>query len=80
MPGNIIRLKVVTMEKTPRVLELAGEELHKVAHAYGTNGIITEVEMPLAPAYDWIDLDRRVRHAGGRRVVRQCARRSRTGS
>jgi FAD/FMN-containing dehydrogenase len=54
--GNIIRLKVVTMEKTPRVLELAGEELHKVAHAYGTNGIITEVEMPLAPAYDWIDL------------------------
>jgi FAD/FMN-containing dehydrogenase len=44
------------MEKTPRVLELAGEELHKVAHAYGTNGIITEVEMPLAPAYDWIDL------------------------
>ncbi|HEX2510083.1 MAG TPA: FAD-binding oxidoreductase [Microvirga sp.] len=54
--GNIIRLKIVTMEKTPRVLELAGEELHKVAHAYGTNGIITEVEMPLAPAYDWIDL------------------------
>jgi FAD/FMN-containing dehydrogenase len=55
-PGNIIRLKVVTMEKTPRVLELAGDDLHKVSHAYGTNGIITEVEMPLAPAYDWVDL------------------------
>ncbi len=54
--GNILRLKVVTMEKTPRVLELTGDDLHKVSHAYGTNGIITEVEMPLAPAYDWVDV------------------------
>ncbi len=54
--GNIIRLKVATMEKTPRVLELSGADLHKVSHAYGTNGIITEVEVPLAPAYDWVDV------------------------
>jgi FAD/FMN-containing dehydrogenase len=54
--GNIIRLRVVTMEATPRVLELSGVDLHKVSHAYGTNGIITEVEVPLAPAYEWIDL------------------------
>ena len=54
--GNIIRLKVATMEKTPRILELTGDDLHKVSHAYGTNGIIVEVEMPLAPAYDWIDV------------------------
>lgn len=51
--GNIIRLRVVTMEEEPRVLEFRGEELARVSHAYGTNGIITEVEMPLAPAYDW---------------------------
>jgi FAD/FMN-containing dehydrogenase len=54
--GNVIRLKVATMEASPRILELSGEDLHKVAHAYGTNGIITEVEMPLAPAYDWVDV------------------------
>jgi FAD/FMN-containing dehydrogenase len=54
--GNIIRLKIATMEASPRILELSGEDLHKVAHAYGTNGIITEVEMPLAPAYDWVDV------------------------
>jgi FAD/FMN-containing dehydrogenase len=54
--GNIIRLRVVTMEAEPRILEFTGEELHRVSHAYGTNGIITEVEMPLAPAYDWVDL------------------------
>ncbi len=54
--GNILRLRVMTMEAEPRVLELTGEDLHKAAHAYGTNGIITEVEMPLTAAYDWIDL------------------------
>jgi FAD/FMN-containing dehydrogenase len=54
--GNIIRLKVVTMEASPRVLELTGADLHKVSHAYGTNGIITEVEVPLGPAYGWVDV------------------------
>ena len=54
--GNIIRLRVVTMEEEPRILELTGEDLHKVTHAYGTNGIITEVEMPLTTAYDWVDV------------------------
>jgi FAD/FMN-containing dehydrogenase len=54
--GNVLRLRVVTMEAEPRVLELTGEDLHKVTHAYGTNGIITEVEMPLTAAYDWVDV------------------------
>ena len=54
--GNIIRLRVVTMEDEPRILEFRGEELARVSHAYGTNGIITEVEMPLTPAYDWVEM------------------------
>jgi FAD/FMN-containing dehydrogenase len=54
--GNVLRLRVVTMEAEPKVLELTGEDLHKVTHAYGTNGIITEVEMPLTAAYDWVDV------------------------
>ncbi len=52
--GNVLRLRVLTMESKPRALELAGAELHKAVHAYGTNGIITEVEMPLAAKYDWV--------------------------
>ena len=40
----------------PRALELTGEDLHKAVHAYGTNGIITEVEMPLTARYDWVDV------------------------
>ena len=54
--GNVLRLRVVTLEAEPRALELTGEDLHKVTHAYGTNGIITEVEMPLTAAYDWVDV------------------------
>ena len=53
--GNIIGARVVTMEALPRVLELRGADLQKVNHAYGTNGIITELEVPLAPAYRWVE-------------------------
>ena len=55
-PGNILGVRVVTMEAEPRILELRGAAIQKVNHAYGTNGVITEVEMPLAPAYPWVDL------------------------
>ncbi|MEM8951226.1 MAG: FAD-binding oxidoreductase [Pseudomonadota bacterium] len=55
-PGNILMTRVVTMEAEPRVLELRGRDIQQVNHAYGTNGVITELEMPLAPAYDWIDI------------------------
>ena len=55
-PGNVLGLRVVTMEAAPRVLELRGPDIDKANHAYGTNGIITEVEVPLAPAQDWVDL------------------------
>lgn len=54
--GNIPHLRVVTMEAEPRMIEVLGDDLHRVSHAYGTNGIITEVEIPLAPAYDWTGL------------------------
>jgi FAD/FMN-containing dehydrogenase len=54
--GNILRLRVVTAEAEPQVHDFTGEELHRVSHAYGTNGVITEVEMPLAPSYDWAEV------------------------
>jgi len=54
--GNILALKVVTCEAEPRILEFRGPDILKVAHAYGTNGIIVEAEMPLTAAYDWVDV------------------------
>jgi FAD/FMN-containing dehydrogenase len=54
--GNLLGLKVITCEETPRALNLVGPDILKVAHAYGTNGIIVEAEIPLATAYDWVDV------------------------
>jgi FAD/FMN-containing dehydrogenase len=54
--GNVLRLRVMTLEEEPRALELTGEDLHKAVHAYGTNGVITEVEMPLTARYEWVDV------------------------
>ena len=54
--GNVIRIRIVTMEAEPRVMDLTGDDLMKVMHAYGTNGVITELEMPLAAAYDWVEV------------------------
>ncbi|MDY7020419.1 MAG: FAD-binding oxidoreductase [Cyanobacteriota bacterium] len=54
--GNLHAVRVVTTEDEPRVLELRGDDVQKVNHAYGTNGIITALEIPLAPAYPWAEL------------------------
>lgn len=54
--GNLLALKVVTMEEQPRVIELRGDDVQKVNHAWGVNGIITELEIPLAPAYPWTEI------------------------
>jgi FAD/FMN-containing dehydrogenase len=53
--GNLLGLRVVTIEEAPRVLELRGDDINLVHHAYGVNGLITEVELPLAPAHEWLD-------------------------
>jgi FAD/FMN-containing dehydrogenase len=54
--GNIIACRTVTMEEEPRILTLQGDDIQKVNHAYGTNGVVTEVIVPLAPAYPWVEL------------------------
>ena len=53
--GNLLGLKIITIEEKPRVLELRGDDVNLVHHAYGVNGLVTEVELPLAPAYEWLD-------------------------
>ncbi len=51
--GNVTRLRVITIESTPQVIDLLDADIQKVHHAFGTNGIITELDMALAPAEDW---------------------------
>ncbi len=53
-PGNINYLKILSIEKQPQIIELYNEEIQKVQHAYGTNGIILEMELALSKSKDWI--------------------------
>ena len=55
--GAVLSVRVVTAEApNPRVLDLTGRDAFPVVHAYGTNGIITSVEIPLARAQPWADV------------------------
>lgn len=53
-PGNLLRARVMTVEREPRIIELVGDEIQQVHHAYGTNGVILDVEVALSPAVDWV--------------------------
>jgi FAD/FMN-containing dehydrogenase len=53
--GNIMGARVISLEENPRVFELKGDAALKICHGWGTTGIITALEMPLAPAFNWID-------------------------
>jgi FAD/FMN-containing dehydrogenase len=55
-PGNILAARVVTVEPEPRVLALRGDAAQKINRAYGTTGIVTELEMPLAHRWPWVDV------------------------
>ena len=54
--GTVHSLTVLTMEAEPRRIRLSGSEIFRVLHAWGTNGIIVEVELRLAPRTHWAQL------------------------
>ena len=54
-PGNVLSVKVMTVEASPRVLTIPAPQALLLHHAYGSNGIILEVELALAPAHRWIE-------------------------
>jgi FAD/FMN-containing dehydrogenase len=53
--GNLQAVQLVTLEAEPKIIELRGDDVQKVNHSYGTNGIITELEIALAPVYPWAE-------------------------
>ncbi|APE44122.1 FAD-linked oxidase [Sulfitobacter alexandrii] len=53
-PGNLRALKVLSVEADPQVHVFEGEEVLNVHHAWGLNGVITEVTMRTVPMRDWL--------------------------
>jgi FAD/FMN-containing dehydrogenase len=55
-PGNLIAAEIVTLEAVPRFIELRGAATGLVSQAFGTTGVVLEVELPLAGAVSWRDV------------------------
>lgn len=51
--GNVQRIRVMTIEQTPKVIELTGKDVLTFHHTYGTNGIVISLDLALAPARYW---------------------------
>jgi FAD/FMN-containing dehydrogenase len=51
--GNVTRLVVLTLEDPPRRVVLEGAEIQRAHHAYGSNGILLEVDVALVPRVEW---------------------------
>lgn len=51
--GTILGIKAITFEEEPKLVELRGPEALLMHHLWGTNGLVLEVELALAPAQAW---------------------------
>jgi FAD/FMN-containing dehydrogenase len=54
-PGNVLGVRAMTIEEEPQVVELRGEEALRMHHQWGTNGLVLEIEVALAPAHPWLE-------------------------
>jgi len=51
--GTLLGARIMTVEAEPRIVEIRGPELLLLNHSYGTNGIVLELEIAVAPAQEW---------------------------
>ncbi|MDH6591532.1 FAD/FMN-containing dehydrogenase [Variovorax sp. TBS-050B] len=54
-PGNVLGIRAMTIEAEPQVVELRGPEAMRMHHLWGTNGLVLELEVALAPAHPWLE-------------------------
>ena len=54
-PGNVLGLRAMTIEAEPQMFELRGAEAMRMHHLWGTNGLVLELEVGLAPAHPWLE-------------------------
>jgi FAD/FMN-containing dehydrogenase len=53
-PGNIIALKAMSVEVKPQERVFDGSDVLQIHHAWGLNGVITEVTLRTVPTRDWV--------------------------
>jgi FAD/FMN-containing dehydrogenase len=52
--GNILEIRALSAEQTPREVTFAGDAVNMIHHAWGINGVITELALRTVPTEDWI--------------------------
>lgn len=53
---NVVSVTILSAETVPKLIKLDGRDAIKALHTYGTNGIMVEIEMRLAPKVDYQQL------------------------
>jgi FAD/FMN-containing dehydrogenase len=53
--GNVLGIKAMSIEPEPKTVELRAPEALLLHHVYGTNGLVLELEVALAPAQPWLE-------------------------
>jgi FAD/FMN-containing dehydrogenase len=51
----VLGIKAITIEEEPRLVELRGDEAMRMHHLWGTNGLVLELEVGLAPVHPWLE-------------------------
>ena len=54
-PGNVLGVRAMTIEAEPQIVELRGAEALRMHHLWGTNGLVLELEVGLAPVHAWLE-------------------------
>ena len=54
-PGNVLGVRAMTIEAEPKIVELRGAEALRMHHLWGTNGLVLELEVGLAPVHPWLE-------------------------
>lgn len=53
-PGNLIELRALSAEADPAEHVFRGDDVLKIHHAWGLNGVITEITLRTVPTEDWV--------------------------
>jgi FAD/FMN-containing dehydrogenase len=53
--GNVLGVRAMSIEPEPKTVELRAPEALLLHHVYGTNGLVLELEVGLAPAHPWLE-------------------------
>ncbi len=53
--GNVLGIRAMSIEPEPKLVELRAPEALLLHHVYGTNGLVLELEVGLAPAHPWLE-------------------------